>query len=103
MNLLNLKSEKEILKLSIFSTIFLAILGLIFGLLASSATIIFDSIYGMIDALMTILALVVAKLITASTSKDIISNRLEKHTYSFSKCLSNKKLYFLSFKFFLLK
>ncbi len=79
MNLLNLKSEKEILKLSIFTTIFLAILGLIFGLLASSATIIFDSIYGMIDALMTILALVVAKLITASTSKDIVSNRLEKH------------------------
>ena len=52
--LVKFKSEKEILKLSIFSTIFLAILGLIFGLLASSATIIFDSIYGMIDALMTI-------------------------------------------------
>ncbi len=79
MNLSKFKSEKEILKLSIFTTIFLAILGLIFGLLASSATIIFDSIYGMIDALMTILALVVAKLITASTSKDIVSNRLEKH------------------------
>ena len=73
MNLSKFKSEKEILKLSIFTTIFLAILGLIFGLLASSATIIFDSIYGMIDALMTILALVVAKLITASTSKDIVS------------------------------
>lgn len=55
MNLSKFKSEKEILKLSIFTTIFLAILGLIFGLLASSATIIFDSIYGMIDALTRIM------------------------------------------------
>lgn len=79
MSLIKFKSENEILKLSIFSKIFLAIIGLIFGLLASSATIIFNSIYGMIDAFMTLLALVVAKLITASTSKDIVSNRLEKH------------------------
>lgn len=79
LNYLNLKSEDGILRLSIFSTIFLSILGVIFGLLSSSSTIIFDSIYAMIDAMMTALALIVAKLITASTSKDFINSKLERH------------------------
>ena len=78
-NYCKFNSEKEILKLSIFSTIILATVGLFFGLLASSATIIFDSIYGIIDALMTFLALIVARLITASTSNNFIHNKLEKH------------------------
>ena len=52
MNLSKFKSEKEILKLSIFTTIF-SNSWFDFGS-ASSATIIFDSIYGMIDALMTV-------------------------------------------------
>ncbi|WP_419678236.1 cation diffusion facilitator family transporter [Aliarcobacter lanthieri] len=75
----DLKSEQSLLRISIFSTILLAIVGIIFGLLARSSTIIFDSIYGMIDAVMTTLALIVAKLITNSTSKDFINNKLEKH------------------------
>ena len=76
---MNLKTEDNLLKISIFSTIALAIIGILFGLLASSSTIIFDSIYGLIDAVMTTLALIVARLITASTSKDIIYSKLEKH------------------------
>lgn len=76
---LYLKDEQNLLRISIFSTILLASIGLIFGLLARSSTIIFDSIYAMIDAVMTTLALIVAKLITASTSKDFINNKLEKH------------------------
>ena len=76
---MNLKTEDNILKISIFSTIALAIIGIIFGFLASSSTIIFDGIYGLIDAVMTTLALIVARLITSSTSKDIINSRFEKH------------------------
>ena len=76
---MNLKTEDNLLKISIFSTIALALIGILFGLLASSSTIIFDSIYGLIDAVMTTLALIVARLITASTSKDIIYSKLEKH------------------------
>jgi predicted Co/Zn/Cd cation transporter (cation efflux family) len=76
---MNLKTESNLLKISIFSTIILAIFGILFGLLASSATIIFDGIYGLIDAVMTTLALIVAKLITNSTSKDFINGKLEKH------------------------
>lgn len=76
---MNLKTEANLLKISIFSTIVLAIIGIIFGLLASSSTIIFDSIYGLIDAVMTTLALIVAKLIINSTSKDFVNSRLEKH------------------------
>ena len=64
---MNLKTEDNILKISIFSTIALAIIGIIFGFLASSSTIIFDGIYGLIDAVMTTLALIVARLITSST------------------------------------
>ena len=76
---LYLKNEQNLLRISIFSTILLAGIGIIFGLLASSSTIIFDSIYAMIDAVMTTLALIVARLITSSTSKDFIHNKLEKH------------------------
>ncbi|WP_418185138.1 cation diffusion facilitator family transporter [Aliarcobacter vitoriensis] len=76
---LNLQTEDGILRLSIFTTILLAIVGIVFGLIASSSAIIFDSIFGMIDAVMTTLALIVARLITKSTSKDFINNKLEKH------------------------
>lgn len=76
---LYLKNEQNLLRISIFSTILLASIGIVFGLLASSSTIIFDSIYAMIDAVMTTLALIVARLITSSTSKDFIHNKLEKH------------------------
>ncbi|TDV57021.1 putative Co/Zn/Cd cation transporter (cation efflux family) [Pseudomonas graminis] len=59
-------TEPSVLRLSIIVTFALAIFGVVFGLLTGSASIIFDGVYTLIDAIMTSFALVVAKLIAFS-------------------------------------
>lgn len=60
-------SEQAILKTSITVTIFLAGFGVLFGLLAGSFSIVFDGVYLLIDAALSGLALIVARLISLST------------------------------------
>lgn len=60
--------EEGILRLSIAVTLFMTVLGVGFGLLASSLTLLFDAVYELVDVAMTGLALLVARLITLSTS-----------------------------------
>ncbi len=59
-------TEPSVLRLSIFVTFALAVFGVVFGLLTGSASIIFDGVYTLIDAIMTSFALLVAKLIAVS-------------------------------------
>ena len=59
-------TEPSVLRLSIIVTFALAIFGVVFGLLTGSASIIFDGVYTLIDAIMTSFALIVAKLIAFS-------------------------------------
>lgn len=59
-------TEPSVLRLSIIVTFALAIFGVVFGLLTGSASIIFDGVYTLIDAIMTSFALIVAKLIAVS-------------------------------------
>jgi len=59
-------TEQSVLRLSIVAAVFQAGLGIAFGLLAGSESIIFDGFYGLVDAVMTLLALLIAKLIAAS-------------------------------------
>ena len=65
-----MRDEQALLRLSIAATIVLAAAGVIVGLIAGSAAIVFDGVYGVVDAVMTILALLVAKLI-ATAAKQI--------------------------------
>lgn len=60
-------TEQSVLRLSIAVTLALAGLGILFGLLSGSYAIVFDGVYALIDAVMTILALLVSNLIAAST------------------------------------
>ncbi|MGU3576486.1 cation diffusion facilitator family transporter [Brucellaceae bacterium C25G] len=60
-------SEQAILKTSITVTIFLAGFGVLFGLLSGSFSIVFDSVYMLIDAALSALALIVVRLISLST------------------------------------
>lgn len=60
-------SEQSILKTSIIVTIFISGLGVLFGLLADSFSIIFDGVYLLVDAALSGLALMVARLISLST------------------------------------
>ncbi|MFT0849339.1 cation transporter [Achromobacter sp. F4_2707] len=71
-----LSSEESILRFSMAVTLFVTLLGVFFGLLAASLTILFDAVYELVDVVMTGLALLVARLITLSTSGGIVNKRL---------------------------
>ena len=55
--------EQTILRHSIAATLAIAALGIVFGVLSGSFSIIFDGAYALIDALMSLLALLVARQI----------------------------------------
>lgn len=59
-------TEQGVLRISIAVTLLLAALGIVFGLLSGSYAIVFDGVYSLTDASMTVLALVVARLIATS-------------------------------------
>ena len=61
-----MKTEQGVLRLSIAVTFLLAAFGGTYGLWVRSGSIIFDGIYSLLDASMTMVALLVAKLITQS-------------------------------------
>lgn len=69
-------TEQSVLRLSIAVTLALAGLGILFGLLSGSFAIVFDGVYALIDAIMTMLALLVANLIAASTRAGGTQSRL---------------------------
>lgn len=62
-------TEAKVLKLSIAVTFVVALFGIVFGILTGSFSIAFDGAYSLADASMTILALVVARLITSYTTE----------------------------------
>jgi predicted Co/Zn/Cd cation transporter (cation efflux family) len=71
-----MRTEQSVLRLSIVITLVLAGLGILFGLLSGSFAIVFDGVYSLIDAMMTILALLVSNLIAASTREGGSKSRL---------------------------
>ena len=74
-----MQSEQSVLRLSIAVTFLLAAAGIVFGLLSGSFAIVFDGIYALTDATMTIVALLVATLITSPTVNGAVGSRLVKH------------------------
>ncbi|WP_136246949.1 cation diffusion facilitator family transporter [Halomonas borealis] len=61
--------EQRALKLSIVMTLLVSSLGVAFGLLAGSRSILFDGVFSTIDAAMSTLALVVTRLIAREVSQ----------------------------------
>ena len=61
-------TEQGLLRISIVVTLLLAGIGILFGILSGSFAIVFDGIYALTDATMTILALLVSNLIASSAS-----------------------------------
>ncbi|QMV00720.1 cation transporter [Devosia sp. D6-9] len=74
-----MQSEQGVLRLSIAVTFVVAGIGIAFGLISGSFAIVFDGVYALTDAIMTVLALLVARLIASSTSEEPDSNWLVKH------------------------
>ena len=60
---LSLKSESQLLKLSIGATLLVATAGVLLGIVARSFSITFDGVYSLLDAVMTIVSLMVVQLI----------------------------------------
>ena len=71
-------SEEGVLRLSIATTLFVTVLGVVFGLLATSLTILFDAVYELVDVVMTGLALLVARLIAMSTTGGSLNKRISE-------------------------
>ena len=74
-----MQTEQGVLRISISVTFLLAAAGIVFGLFAGSFAIVFDGVYALTDATMTIVALLVSNLIAASTASGAPTNRLVKH------------------------
>lgn len=73
-----MKTEQGLLRYSIAVTVLLAGVGIIFGILSGSFAIIFDGVYALTDAAMTVIALLVSNLI-ASSAAGGAKGRLIKH------------------------
>lgn len=61
--------EQRVLKLSIVTTCFLSVIGILYGLLSGSLAIVFDGMFDMIDAVMSVLALLVTRLLTSEGNR----------------------------------
>lgn len=77
-------TEQTLLRISIMATIASAVAGVLVGLAAGSSAILFEGVYGIVDAAMTMLALVVARLIAASNAADATGrNFSQRFTFGF--------------------
>lgn len=74
-----METEQGVLRVSIVVTIALAVIGIVFGLLSGSFAIVFDGVYALTDATMTIVALLVSNLIASSTAVGPARSKLVKH------------------------
>jgi predicted Co/Zn/Cd cation transporter (cation efflux family) len=79
-----MRTEQSVLRISIAVTFVLAGFGILFGLMSGSFAIIFDGVYSLADASMTIVALLVSNLIASSTAGGSAKSRLvERFTMGF--------------------
>src|SRR5690606_22775822 len=72
-------SEQTVLAVSIGVTLLVAALGIVFGLLSRSFAIVFDGVYSLVDVLMTVVTLLVARLIAAADAGGPQNRRLVEH------------------------
>lgn len=68
---MQLRSELEarLLQISVGATVVIAVLGVLFGLLARSPAILFDGFFSLLDAAITWLTLAVARLVASDGSR----------------------------------
>ncbi|MGY5780478.1 cation diffusion facilitator family transporter [Rhizobium sp. LEGMi135b] len=72
-------TEQSVLRISIIVTFVLAVAGIAFGLLSGSYAIVFDGVYALTDASMTIVALIVSNLIISSATNTTPAGKFAKH------------------------
>ena len=76
--LFNFSDESGVLRSSIAATIVFSLFGIIFGIISGSFSIVFDGVYSLVDACMSLLSLVVARLIAAAAAIKPVSRKLQE-------------------------
>ena len=76
--LFDLTDERGVLRTSIAATSLIAVLGIGFGLYSGSFSIVFDGVYSLIDAGMSLLSLMAVNLITAYAHSKGLSRKLRE-------------------------
>ncbi|AQW67750.1 cation diffusion facilitator family transporter [Pseudomonas parafulva] len=80
----DITTEQGLLRTSIAVTLFIACIGIAFGLASGSFSIVFDGVYSLVDASMSGLSLMVVRLITSHASSLQMSRKLrERFTMGF--------------------
>lgn len=73
----NLHEERGVLRVSVGVSLLVATIGLVFGLASGAYSVIFDGVYSLIDASMSMLSLLVIRLIGSFATSTDISHRLK--------------------------
>jgi predicted Co/Zn/Cd cation transporter (cation efflux family) len=79
----NTHTEQGILRISVGVTMLTAALGLVFGLLSGSFSIVFDGVYALADGSMTMVALLVSNLIASSAANPQKNGLAQRFTMGF--------------------
>lgn len=76
--LFDLNDERGVLRTSIAVTLFIASIGIGFGLASGSFSIMFDGVYSLVDAVMGLVSLLVVNLIMSYSAAGGLSDRLRE-------------------------
>lgn len=73
-----LSDERSVLRTSIAVTLAIAALGIVFGMVSGSFSIMFDGVYALVDASMSLLSLVVVNLIASYATSGTLPRKLRE-------------------------
>lgn len=79
----DLGDERGVLRVSIAMTLAISILGVGVGLVSGSSSIVFDGVYSLVDASMSLLSLAVVNLIVAQTGRGLSRKLRERFSMGF--------------------
>ncbi|WP_258934326.1 hypothetical protein [Nesterenkonia pannonica] len=71
-----MRTEQQALKLSLAGILLVAALGVGFGLISGSFAILFDGVFSLVDAVMSVVSITLAGLIAKSAANELSSARM---------------------------
>lgn len=78
-----MKTEQQALRTSLVAILVLSALGIGFGVVSGSSAIIFDGVFSLMDAVMSVVSIVVAGLIARSTANELSQRVQRRFTMGF--------------------
>lgn len=78
-----MRTEQQALKVSLVAVLAFSALGITFGLISGSYAIIFDGVFSLVDAMMSVVSIVVSGLILRSTTNGLSESTRRRFTFGF--------------------